>query len=145
MLFVPLPSFSVQSGRMCLQYPTNSNNSSESSNLDNESLIEIAMCVKWEKMCYILWKEDIVDGNVLVTVLRRGCWRYENNKRESCNTTSCLSTQHSFGDIHFCCCQADLCNSDFSNKHVFPITEQISITAQLTGNYGPISVHTYSL
>ena len=119
---------------MCLQYSDdNSKNLSESYDLDNKSLIEIAMCVKWEKMCYILWKEDIKDGNVLFTVLRRGCWRYENNEKASCNTTSCLLTQYSHGDIHFCCCQGDLCNNDFSTKHVYPFAGQTNTSVQLTG------------
>lgn len=133
-----LSSFAVQfvsrPRRLCLQYSIDSNNASELYNLEDEGTTDIAMCEKLDKMCYILWKEDIKDGKILVTVLRRGCWRYENNEKESCNTTNCLSSQHSFGNIHFCCCQADLCNSNFRTKHAFPTAEQ-NISAQSTGNY----------
>ena len=103
-------------------------------NYVKEDATEIALCEDWKKMCFILWKEDIEHGNILVKVLRRGCWNYENNERESCNTTNCLKSRHSVGEMHFCCCQADLCNIQFTKQRVFQTSEH-NHSVQTAGNF----------
>ena len=128
-----LPATTVQSvllpRRVCLKYSIDLNNASKS--YPDESSTEIVMCNKWENMCYILWKKDFKGGKIFVTVLRRGCWRYENNEKEYCDT--CLSSQHSFGNnIYFCCCREDLCNDRFRTKNVFQTTI-ISTSSKSTG------------
>ena len=128
-----MSAFIVQSAllprRACLKYSIDLNNASKS--YADEGSTEIAMCNKWENMCYILWKKDIKGRKIFVTVLRRGCWHYENNEKESCNT--CLSSQHSFGNnMYFCCCREDLCNDRFRTKNVLQTTI-ISTSSQSTG------------
>uniref|UniRef100_A0A3P9LKT5 Activin types I and II receptor domain-containing protein n=1 Tax=Oryzias latipes TaxID=8090 RepID=A0A3P9LKT5_ORYLA len=65
--------------------------------------------------CYGLW-EKRADGEMLL--LKQGCWTFVGNRQEchddGCFLATAISSQMQKANYHFCCCNQDLCNTDYT-------------------------------
>uniref|UniRef100_A0A3P9GXF4 Activin types I and II receptor domain-containing protein n=1 Tax=Oryzias latipes TaxID=8090 RepID=A0A3P9GXF4_ORYLA len=65
--------------------------------------------------CYGLW-EKRADGEMLL--LKQGCWTFVGNQQEchddGCFLATAISSQMQKAIYHFCCCNQDLCNTDYT-------------------------------
>ncbi|XP_039613737.1 bone morphogenetic protein receptor type-2-like isoform X1 [Polypterus senegalus] len=73
-----------------------------------------------DSQCYTLW-EKAPDG--LVKIVKQGCWS-QTGEQQQCHSKECVLTPVPFpihnGTFHFCCCDSDMCNANFTEPTVLP-------------------------
>lgn len=86
-------------------------------------------------VCYSLHQ---VDDNGNTTNLMKGCWSHGD---EGCNNSVCRPYYHDDIDVHYCCCQGDMCNLNLGSPLSTPSQgPKTQTTAPPSSSHPPPSV-----
>lgn len=87
--------------------------------------------------CYVLWSNSSDKGP---QVRMKGCFQQSN---DCAGGKRCVDTKNNTKDFYFCCCDGDLCNSDFAWEPVSVKTVKTNSPEKVTDNNSYIYIVIY--